>query len=190
MPGRSCFALSLMVLTAVFANGQTSDNLAAKYPVVSAYKVRPGILMTAKYAEDGQVCEMVLQRHYTSDQTDADSTIPAELEDQLVDELAPPVERGPATSRWLKNSYVAGGVTHTERDFENVLIEIDGTASAGDKVVVIHWKKRTCAVPKAGGRVAHPFGRGSLRGCPTLVVPGFGTTGWEITLRRKLRYHP
>jgi hypothetical protein len=138
-----------MVLAAVFANGQTSDNLAAKYPVIPAYKVRPGILMTAKYAGDGQVCEMVLERRYTPDQTDADSTIPGKVEDQLIDELAPTVERGPATSRWLKNSYVAGGVTHTERDFENVLIEIDGTASAGDKVVVIHWKKRTCADAKA-----------------------------------------
>jgi hypothetical protein len=41
-----------------------------------------------------------------------------------------------------------GGVTHTERDFQSVLIEIDGTVSGGDKIVMIHWKKRTCAVPK------------------------------------------
>jgi hypothetical protein len=137
-----------MVLAAVFASGQTSDDLAAKYPVVSAYQVRPGILMTARYAKNGQVCEMLLERRYTSDQTDADSNIPGKVEDQLIDELAPKDERGSAISHWLKNSFVAGGVTHTERDFENVLIEIDGTI-VGDKIVIIHWKKRTCATVKA-----------------------------------------
>ncbi len=149
MSYRSRFVLSLMVLVTVFASGQTSGNLAAKYPVVSAYQVRPGILMTAKYTDDGQVCEMTLERRYTPDQTDADSNIPGKLEDQLIEELAPTAERGSATSRWLKNSYIAGGVTHAERDFENVLIEIDGTVSAGDKIVVIHWKKRTCVDAKA-----------------------------------------
>jgi hypothetical protein len=145
MHGKSWFTVFLMVLIAVLASGQTSDNLAAKYPAISAYEVRPGILMTAKYAGEGQVCEMVLERRYSPDQTDADSIIPGKLEDQLIDELVPTAERGSATSRWLNNSFVAGGVTHRERDFEKVLIEIDGTVSAGDKIVVIRWKKRTCA---------------------------------------------
>src|ERR1700678_1230788 len=149
MSSKSSFTLFLMVLFAVLASGQTSDNLAAKYPAISAYEVRPGILMTAKYAGDGQVCEVVLKRHYSPNQTDADSTIPSKLEDQLIDELVPAAERGPATSHWLGNSYVAGGVTHTERDFQSVLIEKDGTVSGGDKVVMIHWKKRPCADAKA-----------------------------------------
>lgn len=166
---KSLLALGVIgVLTASVA-GQTSDNLAAKYPAISAYEVRPGILMTAKYAGDGQVCEMVLERRYTPDQTDADSTIPGKVEDQLTDELAPTVERGTATSRWLKNSYVAGGVTHTERDFENVLIEIDGTVSAGDKIVVIHWKKRTCVDTKANA--ADSTKRNSHTGTVATVKP-------------------
>lgn len=136
----------LVCLIAVSAWGQTADDLAIKYHSISAYEVRPGLLMTAKYAEDGQVCEMVLQRRYAEDQTDADSTIPRKLEEQLIDELVP--EKGPATSRWLRNSFVAGGVTHTERDFANVLVVIDGTVSEGDKVVTIRWKGRTCAAPK------------------------------------------
>jgi len=62
---KSLLALGVIgVLTASVA-GQTSDNLVAKYPAISAYEVRPGILMTAKYAGDGQVCEMVLERRYT-----------------------------------------------------------------------------------------------------------------------------
>ena len=69
--GKSCFTLAAIVLTELFSNGQSSNDLSARYAAVSAYQVRPGILMTAKYAEDGQVCEMVLQRVYTPDQTDA-----------------------------------------------------------------------------------------------------------------------
>jgi hypothetical protein len=49
MSYRSRFVLSLMVLVTVFASGQTSGNLAAKYPVVSAYQVRP------RNPDDGQI---------------------------------------------------------------------------------------------------------------------------------------
>lgn len=134
------------LMIAVIACGQTSSELAAKYPVVAAYEVRPGILMTAQYAKDGQICEMVLEtRHYrTPDEIDLSSTIPPGLIDQLTDEMVPASERGPATNRWLTNSHVAGGVSHVQRDFENVLIERDGSASTGDEIVIIRWKKRTC----------------------------------------------
>jgi len=63
--------LAAIILTALFFNGQSSDDLSARYAAVSANQVRPGILMTAKYAEDVQVGEMMLQRVYTPDQTDA-----------------------------------------------------------------------------------------------------------------------
>ncbi len=163
MPARM---LLVCVAIAASALGQTAGDLAAKYPSVSAYKVRPGILMTATYAEDGQVCEMVLQRRYMPDQTDADSTIPAKQEERLIEELVPEDARGPATSKWLTNSSVGGGVMHTEKDFENVLVKIDGTYSCtegksgskpdcghgGTSVITIRWKKRACAVsdPKTG----------------------------------------
>jgi hypothetical protein len=151
---KSLLALCVMVIVVVSVRAQTSEDLAAKYPAVTGYEVRPGILMTAKYAEDGQVCEMVLERHYAPNQIDTNSTIPNKLEDQLIDELVPAIERGPVTSRWLRNSFIAGGVSHIERDFVNVLIEIDGTASDGDKIVMIHWKKRRCAAAKSTPVVA------------------------------------
>src|SRR5690348_4325962 len=104
--------LLLWLLFGVFANGQTASDLSGKYPSVSAYEVRPGVLMTAKYASNGQACEMTLQRYYSPNQTDADSTISAKLENELINELAPEAERGPATSKWLRNSFTAGGVSH------------------------------------------------------------------------------
>jgi len=52
MSGKSCFTLAAIVLTALFSNGQSSDDLSARYAAVSAYQIRPGILLTAQYAED------------------------------------------------------------------------------------------------------------------------------------------
>jgi hypothetical protein len=157
-------ALVFGLLSGASVCGQTVSDLSAKYPAVSAYEVRPGVLMTAKYAVNGQVCEMLLQRHYSPNQPDADTTIPAKLERELIDELAPEAERGPTTSTWLRNSFTAGGVSHIERDFVNVLVVIDGTywctddsdgkancGHGGTKVITIRWKNRTCASGKPIG---------------------------------------
>ena len=159
MSNKQLFAFCLALVVA--AGGQTSDKLSVKYPLVQAYEVRPGILMTPKYAEDGQVCEMIVEkRHQTATTTDLGSTIPRDLVKELIDELVPPTERGRPTKRYLRGdseSTIAGGVENTDSDFENVAIRIVGSASlscgAGDEVVIIQWKKRICA-----GRVPHSSG--------------------------------
>jgi hypothetical protein len=143
---------SVVVIGTVCASGQTSAYLSAKYVPLSAYEVRPGVLMTATYGEDGQVCVMTIEkRHSSSKRADIDlsSKMPAKLVDELTDELVPPAERGPAKSKWLDDdSYVAGGVSYTKRSFENVSIEIHGSTSescdGGDEVVIIRWTKRSC----------------------------------------------
>lgn len=150
--------LMFCLASVVSAWAQTPNDLAAKYPVVAVYEVRPGILMTAHYGRDGQVCEAILEkRHYISaEDIDLSSTISSKLRDELLDELAPPSERGPE-SKWLTSgSYIAGGVSHLERNFENVLVETDGDVSTGDKVVIIHWKQRTCAAPKQNTGLGAP----------------------------------
>ncbi len=155
MDGRSRLLVHLMALVAVSAWGQTSADIGAKYSAVNAFEVRPGILMTTKYADDGQVCEMTLEkRHYQPDKVDLGSTIPNELIDRLLDELVPSSQRGPATSRWLHpDSTVGGGVSYIKQEFENVFVEIYGGYSeacdSGDQIVVIRWKKRTCAAPQS-----------------------------------------
>jgi hypothetical protein len=139
-------SLILVALT-VAASGQTATDLAGKYHPVSAYELRPGILMTAKYAADGQICEAVIEtRHYhPPNGIDLGSTIAESTEHELIDELVPPANRGKETSRWLKNSYLQGGILHLEHDYENVLITTDGSENSGDEIVTIRWKKRTCA---------------------------------------------
>jgi hypothetical protein len=141
--------LSFLTLFVACASAQTAADLSSKYPVVRAYEVRPGILMILE------------KRHQTPDKTDLGSTIPGRVVDQLIEELVPPDRRGQPANRWLnKESHIGGGVADTERDFENVSIRIIGSISnscdSGNEVVIIHWKKRTCAVPKQAQRVKHP----------------------------------
>jgi hypothetical protein len=149
--------VSYVMISAALCIGQTSAELEARYPRTAAYEVRPGISMIAKFADSGQVCELSLEkRHFnTTKGVDLSSNIPRKLIDQLIDELVPAPERGAASSRYLSDdSYVAGGVSYIKRDFENVSIEIHGSTSqscnGGDEVVVIHWKKRSCATAGSG----------------------------------------
>lgn len=60
--------MCILLLTLVpSAWAQTSSDLSAKYPQVSAYWVRPDVLMTAKFAADGEVCEMTLLKPEKTD---------------------------------------------------------------------------------------------------------------------------
>lgn len=156
-------ALCLMAIFCAAAHGQTAADISNKYPVVNAYEVRPGILMTAKYAEDGQVCEMTLEkRHKTPDKTDFGSTIPREVIKQLIDELAPASERGRPAKRYLRGeseSTISGNIEITESEYENISIQILGSLSPtefGDVVAAIRWKKRTCATPQAAVVATQP----------------------------------
>jgi hypothetical protein len=149
---RSALRVCVVIAATASALGQTSDDLAAKYPAVSAYEVRPRILMTARYTRDGQVCELSLERRHTTPkdkEIDLGSNIPAKLVDELTEELVPASERGPETSRYLSpDSFVFGGISYTKKDFENISIEIHGSTSescnGGEEVVIIRWRKRTC----------------------------------------------
>jgi hypothetical protein len=157
MPIKPCLVplLLVVVIYGAAAEAQTQASLGAKYPVVSAYLVRPDVLMTAKFSDDGQVCEMELEkRHWTTGKVDTGPGMPRELVRRLIDELAPPSERGRPAKNYLRNnseSTITGNVEFTESDFERVSIEIVGSTSpgeAGDVVVTIRWKNRACSVAR------------------------------------------
>jgi len=54
-----CILLLTLVVAAI---AQTSADLSAKYPQITAYRVRPDAQMTARFSGDGQVCEMTLEK--------------------------------------------------------------------------------------------------------------------------------
>src|SRR6267143_346733 len=89
------FAVGILLLSVVSTRGQTSAELNKKYPLMMAYEVRPGILMTAEYAADGQVCKMTLEPRRTSkDSINLDVLVDDDLVNAFVDEVAPVESRG------------------------------------------------------------------------------------------------
>jgi hypothetical protein len=119
-----------------------------KYKAVEAYEVHPGILIMPKYTTDNEICQIVVEKDLYSDGTvHLDPALPHDLVTEIVDELAPPNERGPLTTDekvgWL--SLYAGNTVTSFGDYRNVSIAISrSSSSVGDIVAVIKWKNRTC----------------------------------------------
>jgi hypothetical protein len=140
-----------LALTALFLLPKPQSEMFSRYKSVETYEIRPGILMMPKYAEDGRVCEVTLEKHHYSNETASlGSAIPRETITQLVDELVPAKERGPLAMNFGKEyvSAYSGNSITTFAEYENVSIQIFGIASpptsAGDVVAVIQWKNRGC----------------------------------------------
>jgi hypothetical protein len=142
----------LLLALAVAALGQTSADLRAKYPNVIAYRVRPHVLMTARFAADGQVCEMTMEKGQRTDTSiPFDDSFSNEEVHSLMDDLVPEGLRGRnLTGRF--NGRIEGLSVTTEYTYENVLVRVFGTrrvlgqlGAAGDQVIVITWRARTCS---------------------------------------------
>jgi len=144
---KGAFVLFLMIGIAAIAWGQTSADLSAKYRQVTSYELRPGIVMTPKYAADGQVCEMVLERRQKTETGVVFGVSFSEKEvKELVDQLVPEAKRGQNLTKLL-NMSVDGGFVTTEYTYEHVLVRVYGITrpAPGDRVVIITWPKRVCS---------------------------------------------
>ena len=128
--------------------GQTSADLNAKYRQITSYELRPDVVMAPKYAADGQVCEIAIERRQNTETGIVFAAPFSEREvSQFIDELAPDVERGRDLTKTL-NARVDGDFITTEHTYENVLVRVYGItrpAPAGDRVIIIAWPKRTCS---------------------------------------------
>lgn len=143
-------ALVLMAGATVSPGRQTSAGLRARYQVVTEYEVRPGILMAAKYAADGQACEMILaKRPIPGPAAALGSSIPHNQAQQLIDELAP--DKGKPAKPYPRGnsaSTISNNVEFTKTDFENVSVETLASVTScpqDNVVIIIRWKKRACA---------------------------------------------
>ncbi len=129
------------------SDAQTQAQLEQKYPKLNAYLVRPNILLTAKYASDGQVCEMVLEpRRWTEKEIVLVSTLSEEETIGVVEEVVPESERGNRLTNPLPST-VAGGSITTTYDYEHISVCFFGSArekGAADMVAVVTWRKRSC----------------------------------------------
>jgi hypothetical protein len=123
----------------------------SKYTSVEAYEIRPGILIMPRYSNNGQVCEIAVEKsHYTSTAIDLDSTLPREEFIRIVDELAPSNERGRLAIDFNDEylSLYTGNSVTTFKEYENISINIYGKTSPKDGVrdvaATVSWKKRAC----------------------------------------------
>jgi len=149
--GLACVAL--LLLPAGRPDGQermlTHNNRFSKYKAVEAYEFRPEILMLPSYSDDGQVCEIGLEkRHYFPGLINWTSDLPEKEINQMVDELVPANERGP--KHGFGDVHRIGRATQVERDYENVSVglAVDSPqiedCTNGLMVITIKWKNRKC----------------------------------------------
>lgn len=138
----------IAVLLFPIASAQ-SDHF-SKYKAIEAYEIRPGILMMPRYAEDGRVCEVGLEpRHYTPHVVKTNPSLPRQMIDEIVDELAPAAERGSRTGLMGgKDIILLGGLTVTTVvEYENLSVQIasrDLQNYLEYVAVTIQWKNRKC----------------------------------------------
>lgn len=143
------FCASCALLLLLTASRQ--NNTFLKYKAVEAYEVHPGILMFPRYAEDGRVCEVGLERlHYSPGKIVVYSTLSRQEIDAIVDELAPASERG---ARGGPTDGLVGMIGHgmtAIEQYEHVRVQIGSAVidnsekPVDDVVAVIEWKNRKC----------------------------------------------
>jgi hypothetical protein len=123
--------------------GQTENQLEQRYNRPNAFEVRRGVNAYPTFAADGNVCRMVIAKFPKVD--NMDTTIPPALVKEIENELAPEDERGRELSPYLSpDSFVAGGASLIQKDYENLSIGVYG--SGGDAyAIVIAWRYHTCS---------------------------------------------
>src|SRR5258705_11897329 len=137
----------LIVWVPVFT--QSAADLEKKYGApVKEYEGRPGIVMTATYSDDGQVCKMFVERrHFSETHFDLQLYLPQETVIELIDELVPIALRG-GESKGAGFSRITGQLSDQIHNYENVSITLLSSAASGDcnggAALIIKWKKRGC----------------------------------------------
>lgn len=144
---RLCLLQIVLVLTGGAVLAQSSSELQSKYgSPQDAYVIRPGLLMTAKYAADGRVCEMyIIEARTPGSNIGRRTPLTAETVPALIEELVPDGERGNKL-RWPAQ---VTGMTiqvlykyeHVSGEFVQNLLPSKGWS---DSSLTIKWANRVC----------------------------------------------
>lgn len=143
-------AVTVVMILTTLAVAQTQGQLEAKYPKVNAYLVRPNILLTARYSNDGRVCNMALQPvRWTGNAVELLS-LSEEEAIRVVEEIVPESERGKKLGGLLgtdhKVSVFSGHSFTRPYNYENIIVSFAGTTGqdGSDMVAVVTWRDRSC----------------------------------------------
>ena len=146
------WVICVAMISVLNANSQKQFS---KYKSVEVYEVRPGVLMTPRYASDGQVCEIGLEKLlYLPDGSFGIPFFTNKEIDDLIDELAPASERGKPVGPFQGLAFFFGAGAAFIRDYENVEVDWSERISGSDEhgapileqptVLTIKWKHRQC----------------------------------------------
>ncbi|SRR6266498_5291649 len=144
---RLCLLQIVLVLIGGTVVAQRSSELQSKYgSPQDAFVIRPGLLMTAKYAADGRVCEMyIIEARTPGSNIGLRTPLTPETVPALIDELVPEGERG---SKLRSPVQTQGMTLQASYKFENVSIELlqNLLPSKGwsDSILKIKWANRVC----------------------------------------------
>jgi hypothetical protein len=135
-------------LLLLLLGAKPQSNMFSKYKAIEAYELKPGILIMPSYTEDGQVCEVgVEKKHYSPDITRIDSGMSHDEVEQIVNELVPLDQRGPK-AEFFGNTTDTGYISTTVEDYANVTVLLTGDETPkrkiGDVAITIKWKNRKC----------------------------------------------
>jgi hypothetical protein len=143
---------------ALFSLGsQPNSGVLSKYKKVEAYEIRPGVLAMPKYGANGQVCEVgVVRQSYSPELIRIGESFSNQEIDQIVDDLAPSVERGKKAEGFLADMVVVTGVVMTETTvYENITVhrygavttppgETSGLKASRYVTIAVQWTNRNC----------------------------------------------
>jgi hypothetical protein len=139
--------IALALVTCNKVTGQTENQMEQRYSRSNAFEVRPGVDAYPTFAQDGNVCRMVIAKHPKVDEKSADmnTAMSPALVKEIEEELAPSDQRGRELSPYLSpDSYVIGQASLTQKDYENVSVGVYG--SGGDAyAIVITWNYHACS---------------------------------------------
>jgi hypothetical protein len=142
----------LFLLTAIPGFSQSAEDLEAKYgQPFKAYLIRPTVMMTVKYAENGQASEMLIAKRIDDG---SNSTIAPVIVREIVEELVPVNSRGVKVDSPKQLPLGLGRSPVLVEEYENVSITYqridikEAPACSGTAAILIRWKNRTGTTAK------------------------------------------
>jgi hypothetical protein len=154
-------ALLFILLIAVSCLAQTPDDLQRKYGKpetlskksspdrIERYRVRPGLSMTVKFANEAAICEMIFEPNLSSKEDRVATRVLSEDEARkIVEEFAPVAKRGRDIIKMTRPGHDCTSVTYNE--YERVMIAVITRCEergGGIHSVKIRWKATACESP-------------------------------------------